>query len=87
MHGHADGIIIPCQWGIKEKVTGYLLSNDEAEDILIKADQIPINLVNSEAKVRLFGEIIERKGYKEMSVNRYRLLDNHKKISKKTKSH
>jgi hypothetical protein len=80
MYGHADGYIIPCQWGIKEKVTGYLLSNEEEEDVLIKADQIPSNIIKAGSKVRLFGEIIPKKGFKEMIVERFRVLEDNKKI-------
>jgi hypothetical protein len=80
MYGHADGYIIPCQWGIKEKVTGYLLYNEEDdEDVLIHSDQIPMNIVNTEGKVRLFGEIVPKNGFKEMRVDRFRLLDDDKK--------
>jgi hypothetical protein len=79
MYGHADGYIIPCQWGIKEKVTGYLLSNDEEEDVLINSDQIPGNIVKAGNKVRLFGDIIPKKGFKEMTVERFRVLEESKK--------
>lgn len=80
MYGHADGYIIPCQWGIKEKVTGYLLSNDDEEDVLIHSEQIPKNIIQMGSKVRLFGEIIPKKGFKEMTVDRFRILDDNKKI-------
>lgn len=80
MYGHADGYIIPCQWGIKEKVTGYLLSNDDEEDVLIHSDQIPQNIIQMGSKVRLFGEIFPKKGFKEMTVDRFRVLDDNKKI-------
>lgn len=80
MYGHADGYIIPCQWGNQEKVTGYLLSNDDEEDVLIKADQIPSNIIKAGSKVRLFGDIIPQKGYKEMYVERFRILEDNKKI-------
>lgn len=80
MYGHADGYIIPCQWGIKEKVTGYLLSNDDEEDVLIHSDQIPKNVLQMGSKVRLFGEIVPKKGFKEMTVDRFRILDDNKKI-------
>lgn len=84
MYGHADGYIIPCQWGIKEKITGYLLSNDEddEEDVLIHADQIPNSLVKQGNKVRLFGDIIPNKGFKEMTVERFRILEENKTIKR-----
>jgi hypothetical protein len=75
MYGHVDGYIIPCQWGIKEKVTGYLLSNEDEEDVIIHCDQMPSNLVKTGNKVRLFGEIIPKKGFKEMNVERFRVLE------------
>jgi hypothetical protein len=78
MYGHADGYIVPCQWGIKEKVTGYLLSNEDEEDVLIHSDQIPNHLVKMGSKVRLFGDIKDRKGFKEMTVERFRVLDENK---------
>jgi hypothetical protein len=79
MYGHADGFIIPCQWGIQEKITGYLLENEDEEDVLIKADQIPCNIIKAGTKVRLFGEIISKKGFKEMYVERFRVLEDNKK--------
>lgn len=79
MYGHADGYIIPCQWGIKEKITGYLLSNEDEEDVLINSDQIPQNVIQTGSKVRLFGEIVPKKGFKEMTVERFRILENNKK--------
>jgi hypothetical protein len=81
MYGHADGYIIPCQWGAQEKVTGYLLSSEseDEEDVLINSDLIPNSLVKAGSKVRLFGEIIPKKGFKEMTVERFRILDELKK--------
>jgi len=74
MYGHADGYVIPYQWSSNEQVTGYLLYNDDEEDVLIKAEQIPSQILKAGSKVRLFGDIVPNKGIKEISVERFKIL-------------
>lgn len=71
MYGQAEGFIAPCLYGIKGKEAAYLLFNEEAEDVLINAKYISNDLVMRGGKLRFFGTITARNGFKEMSVERF----------------
>lgn len=74
---HADGFVAPCLWGIKEKKTGYLLYNENDEDIFIQSHHLPADVVARGGRMRLFGEINSLKGVKEMAVVDYLQLEDH----------
>jgi hypothetical protein len=71
MYGHADGFIAPCLWGLKEKEKAYLLFDEGAEDILIQTKYISKDLVKRGGRMRLYGAITIKNGYKEMSVESF----------------
>lgn len=71
MYGHAEGFIAPCLWGLKEKESAYLLYSEGAEDVLIQSKYISKDLVKRGGRIRLFGIITSRKGFKEMSVESF----------------
>ena len=75
MNSHADGFIAPCLLGIKEKKAAYLLYNEDSEDILIQSHHLPADVVSQGGKMRLFGVINSNRGMKEMSVERFVLLE------------
>ena len=75
MYGYADGFISPCRFGQNNKMTGYLLFNENDEDVLIYNQNIPSKVVQNGGKLRFFGDIISRKGFKEMTVEKFTLLD------------
>lgn len=68
MYGHADGFIAPCLWGLKEKESAYLLYNEGSEDVLIQSKYINKDIVKRGGRMRIFGVITLRNGFKEMSV-------------------
>jgi thermostable 8-oxoguanine DNA glycosylase len=71
MYGHADGFIAPCLWGLKVKESAYLLYNEGCEDILIQSKYVTRDLVRRGGRIRLFGAITHKNGFKEMSVESF----------------
>lgn len=70
MYGHADGFIVPCFWGGKEKKMDYLLYNEGADDLLIQSKFVSKELLRKGGKMRIYGLITQRTGFTEMIVER-----------------
>jgi len=79
MYGQVEGYIIPCQWGVQNKVMGHILFNDDVEDIVIRTDYVPDEVVARGLKVRLTGKIGIVNGYREILVEQLNVLDESEK--------
>jgi hypothetical protein len=75
MYGYVEGYIVPCQWGIRQKVMGHILFNDDNDDIVIRADAVPAEIIDKGLKVRLTGNIVSVNGFKEILVERINVLE------------
>jgi len=75
MYTHIDGFIAPCLWGKREKKSAYLFFNEGMDDVLIQTHNLPYSVVAKGGKMRIFGELNSSKEIREMTVDKYILLD------------
>jgi hypothetical protein len=75
MKESAEGFIAPCLYGGKEKKFSYMIFNENEEEILIRSHVLPRELIDQGGRVRLFGNLLEVQGVKEMNVESYLKID------------